>query len=430
MGEIYEATHMRLASHYAIKVLRPEIVATPEALARFKREAMVTSALHHPNIVQVVDFSALEGGAPFLVMELLQGRELAKVIETGPLQLPRVVSFVKQIASGLTAAHESNVVHRDLKPQNIFVLDVVGHEQELIKIVDFGISKVRDLTTDITTKATVIGTVQYMSPEQARGSNEDIDARTDQFALAAIVYEMLTGEDAFRGDSTTSILYQIVHEEPAGLDDSGDARGPIPPSVKAVLRRGLAKDKQRRFPSVVAFSTALEAAAHAGAASVAETVESKRSAVGVTGARDASSGRRRGRTIAGVAGLAALAVVGALLSRRDRGSGGDEVQRPAIPSPSGNTAIAQPTQPPPPAAPARPSPELAPAPAPARHAVTARRSTKVARSSARDTAAGLATPAPAAPPGKATDCDPNFYFDAQGNRHFKRECFLNEPVHP
>src|SRR5262249_30748022 len=148
--------HLRLAGRYALKLLRPEIASNPDALARFEREARVTSALRHPNIVQVVDFSALPSGAPFMVMEFLDGLELAQLVKrTGPLPLPRVVAQVRQIAAGLTAAHASGVVHRDLKPQNIFVLDVAGHAAEVLKIVDFGISKVKDVTSTMTGSSTL-----------------------------------------------------------------------------------------------------------------------------------------------------------------------------------------------------------------------------------------------------------------------------------
>src|SRR5262245_10069449 len=138
MGELYEAAHTRLSGRYAIKVLRPAIAPTSEDFARFQREASVTSALQHPNIVQVADLSAIDQGAPYLVMEFLDGPDLKEVMKRagGPLPPGKVTSYVKQIASGLMAAHENDVVHRDLKPQNIFVLDVIGHDEELIKIVD------------------------------------------------------------------------------------------------------------------------------------------------------------------------------------------------------------------------------------------------------------------------------------------------------
>ena len=160
MGEIYEVSHSRLAGRYAMKVLRSEAAAASEALTRFQREAKVTSALQHPNIVQVIDFSTTEDGQPYLVMEFLDGPELAQVMKSSkPLPLPRIVSYVKQIASGLLAAHEHDVVHRDLKPQNIFVLKVTGSDQDLVKIVDFGISKISAVTATITSASTVIGTV-------------------------------------------------------------------------------------------------------------------------------------------------------------------------------------------------------------------------------------------------------------------------------
>jgi tRNA A-37 threonylcarbamoyl transferase component Bud32 len=432
MGEIYEATHLRLAGRYAIKLLRPEIATTPEALARFKREAMVTSALRHPNIVQVVDFSALDSGAPFLVMEFLDGLELAKVIAAGPLPLSRVVLLVKQIASGLTAAHESHVVHRDLKPQNIFVLEVVGHEQALIKIVDFGISKVRDLATNLTTKATVMGTVQYMSPEQALGAIDDIDGKTDQFALAAIVLEMLTGHDAFAGDSATSILYQIVHEEPRGLVDP---HGPIPGPVRAVLRRALAKDKHERFPTVMAFSTALEAAASAGAEALTDTLAAKRSALDATGA-PARAGERSTRKRLLAAGLIALGIGGAwFLLRPPRGNSLAPAPREIVPAAREARQEAPPVVPAPatiagpaPAKmPAATEPLVAAAKAPGRPREATNKTThRPAREGAR--APGAPPPAGAIP--VPTSCDPNFYFDDQGNKHFKPECFLNQPARP
>src|SRR5262245_14461668 len=275
MGEIYEVSHPRLAGRYAMKVLRPEVGATSEALLRFQREAKVTSAIQHPNIVQVIDFSAIDGGPPYLVMEFLDGPNLAQVMKRfRPLPMPQVVSYAKQIASGLMAAHEHDVVHRDLKPENIFVLKVIGNDHDLVKIVDFGISKIAAVTATITSASTVMGTAQYMSPEQALGRIDEIDARTDQFSLALIVYEMLTGQHAFQGENVSSLVYQIVHEEPRALVDPN---GPIPPLVAAVLKRALAKDKTRRFPTVKAFADALEEAATAPSEVSATTMASQRS---------------------------------------------------------------------------------------------------------------------------------------------------------
>ena len=301
MGEIYEVSHSRLAGRYAMKVLRAEASAASEALLRFQREAKVTSALQHPNIVQVIDFSTTEGGQPYLVMEFLDGPELAQVMKgSKPLPLPRIVSYVKQIASGLIAAHQHDVVHRDLKPQNIFVLKVAGSDHDVVKIVDFGISKISAVTATITSASTVIGTAQYMSPEQALGRIEQIDARTDQFSLALIVYEMLTGETAFRGESVSSVVYQIVHEEPRLLVDPNS---PIPGAVASVLKRALEKDKHRRFPTVKAFADAFEGAATASAAVSATTMASQHSVLDA-GVRVAAPSRRGLRLGVGLAGLA------------------------------------------------------------------------------------------------------------------------------
>jgi tRNA A-37 threonylcarbamoyl transferase component Bud32 len=425
MGEIYEATHLRLAGRYAIKLLRPEIAATPDALARFQREAKVTSALRHPNIVQVVDFSTLENGAPFMVMEYLDGLELAGLIrQSGPLPIARVVSQVRQIASGLTAAHENDVVHRDLKPQNIFVLEVVGHEQELLKIVDFGISKVKDVTSTITASSSVMGTVQYMSPEQARGRVEEIDARTDQFALAAIVYEMLTGRDAFTGNSVSSLLYQIVHEEPAGL---ADANGPIPPAIAAVLRRAFAKDKTERFPTVLAFSVALENAAEAGAAPSANTLPAKPTTL------DSAPGERPRAFLLAAALAAAVVVAGFWFMRRERRASVDAGPRPAVAAPVREAAAALAATPRP--AKFEDAPDRPPEPEKLRRSTKSARETGLVANRPARTHDGVdlirhAAPvsqksAPAAPAPKASSCDPNFFFDAQGDKHFKPECFLN-----
>jgi tRNA A-37 threonylcarbamoyl transferase component Bud32 len=311
MGEVYEVSHSRLAGRYAMKVLRSDVAATPEALLRFQREAQVTSALQHPNIVQVID-STIDGDLPYLVMEFLDGPELAQVMKRAKgLPMPQVVSCVKQIASGLMAAHGKDVVHRDLKPENIFVLRVIGNEHDLIKIVDFGISKINAST--ITSASTFMGTAQYMSPEQARGRIDEIDARTDQFALALIVYEMLTGEHAFRGDNISSLVYQIVHEEPPALVGPSVA---IPPAVASVLKRALSKDKARRFQTVKAFADALEGAATEPLQASGNTIAAQPSVLDAGVATEATSGRRA-RLGAGLAALVIAGVAGVLLLRTD-----------------------------------------------------------------------------------------------------------------
>jgi serine/threonine protein kinase len=423
MGEIYEVSHSRLAGRYAMKVLRQEIGANSEALKRFQREAKVTSALQHPNIVQVIDFSTIDGGQPYLVMEFLDGPELAQLLkDSKSLPLPRVVAYLKQIASGLMAAHQNDVVHRDLKPQNIFVLKVAGSDHDLIKIVDFGISKINAVTATITSASTVIGTAQYMSPEQARGRIEAIDAKSDQFSLALIVYEMLTGQTAFQGDSVSSLVYQIVHEEPRGLDDP---TGPIPPALASVLKRALEKDKARRFPTVKSFADAFEGAALSSPRVSATTIASTDSVLNAGVPAEAAS-RRRLRLGVGLVGAAIAVSTGFFLLRRELRreppKAADTRVDSVVSAPVPETRPPIVTPPPPPVVKsAPPVPETATVrEPPQRETIKPKRALKLA----------APKPAPAQAAVQATNCDPNYYFDAQGVKHFKRECFLDKKVGP
>ena len=193
MGAVYEAAHLRLGTRVAVKVMARELAANPEALARFHREALVTSGLGHPHIVKVLDFSTTPSGEPFLAMEFLEGEDLEhRLRRVRRLPIAEVVHIIKQVASALAATHAKAIVHRDLKPGNIFLLTAAG-ENDFVKVLDFGISKVRSASTKLTRTSSVMGTPAYMSPEQARGHIEDIDERTDQWALACIVWECLSG---------------------------------------------------------------------------------------------------------------------------------------------------------------------------------------------------------------------------------------------
>ena len=266
MGAVYEATHLRLGKRVAVKVMARELTANPEALARFHREAVVTSGLGHPHIVQVFDFSTTPTGEPFLVMEFLEGEDLEhRLRRAGRLPATKVVHIIKQVASALAATHAKTIVHRDLKPANIFLLEVAG-ETDFVKVLDFGISKVRSASTKLTRTSSVMGTPNYMSPEQAKGRIEDIDERTDQWALACIAWECLSGEGPFVGENVPSILFQIVHESPSVL--ASKVAG-LPPQVEDALLRALAKDKNDRFASVDDFAVALENAVAGTVATVA-----------------------------------------------------------------------------------------------------------------------------------------------------------------
>jgi serine/threonine-protein kinase len=255
MGQVYEAAHERLAVRYAVKIVRPDVRDQPDALPRFMREAQVTSRLHHPGIVSVLDFNTLPNGSAFLVMEYLEGESLGKVLaRTGPMSLERVADLTEQMSSALSAAHAQGIVHRDIHPQNVFVLPPSGRDGERIKILDFGISKIAPTSHRITGTAAVMGTPLYMSPEQAEGKTNEVDAASDQFSLAAMVYEMLTGKPAFSGDTLASIAYQVVHATPV---PARSHRPDLPPEVENVVSRALAKNKRDRFSSVAEFAVHL-----------------------------------------------------------------------------------------------------------------------------------------------------------------------------
>jgi len=256
MGEIYEARHVRLTGSYAVKVLRPEIRTRDEsAFARFRREAEVTSSLRHPHIVQVIDFNETPEGAPYFVMELLAGDNLAaRLAAQGPLPLSDVVVIVEQVASALQAAHDRGIVHRDLKPENLHLEPVAGRREPYVKVLDFGISKVLAASA-LTQEFTLVGTPYYMSPEQARGKGDDVDGRTDQFALATIAHELLTGKRAFEADEVYAILFRVIQAAPTSLVPL------VGEAVDAVIARAMSKARDERFPNVTAFAEALRAAA-------------------------------------------------------------------------------------------------------------------------------------------------------------------------
>jgi serine/threonine protein kinase len=263
MGEVYEARHARLPGRFAIKVLTTPVAQGSPEFRRFQREAEIASSLRHPNIVQVVDFNQGTDGAPYIVMEFLDGADLGAVLERdGPLPPARALCIVEQVASALAAAHGQGVVHRDLKPQNVFLTPVAAENTDHAKVVDFGTSKVGSALT-LTGETRLLGTPQYMAPEQAEGQGAAVDGRSDQFALAAMTYEMLSGRRPFNGENVPAILYKIAHESPPPLTTVAPG---LPAAVDAVLQKALAKQKHRRFASVLEFAAALRASLGEGGA--------------------------------------------------------------------------------------------------------------------------------------------------------------------
>jgi serine/threonine-protein kinase len=249
MGAVWAARHLRLpGKRVAIKVLLG-VGADANALARFRREAEITSRIGHPNIVEVLDFNLLADGTPYQVLEFLDGESLGQRLRAGPIPIAEALELVLQIGSALRAAHRSGVVHRDLKPDNIFLCpsDSGGVVNDRVKILDFGISKIRGSQTLQTQESVLIGTPQYMSPEQAAGKNQELDQRTDIFALGAIVYEMLAGQPAFSGASVVAVVMDVVQGIPTPLSRLVPG---LPPEVEAAVARALAKRPEQRFQDV------------------------------------------------------------------------------------------------------------------------------------------------------------------------------------
>jgi hypothetical protein len=249
MGEVWLAKHRRLpGKQVAIKVLHLNgKQLSADALTRFRREAEVATRINHPNIVEVHDFNTLPDGAPYLVLEFLQGESLASRLRH-PMGVEEVQRILRQVGSALQAAHAHGVIHRDLKPDNIFI--VTEPMGEVVKVLDFGISKVVDSTTLQTQEAVLVGTPAYMSPEQALGNNKDVGPQSDVFALGAIAYEMLAGVQPFAGESIAQLVFKIAYEPHRPLTSVKEG---LPANVVQAVERALLKDRTQRYPDVAAF---------------------------------------------------------------------------------------------------------------------------------------------------------------------------------
>ncbi|MBA3546057.1 MAG: serine/threonine protein kinase [Nannocystis sp.] len=251
MGAVFRGRHVLLRRDVAIKVLHPDFSRDPELVKRFDREAQSAARLNHPNCIQVTEFGSTEDGMKYLVMQLLEGTELQNILD-GPVEPARACDLILQILRGLEHAHGQGVVHRDLKPQNIFVTR--DHEgREVLKLVDFGIAKIigGDGAHDQMTRAgMVFGTPQYMSPEQALGL--EIDARADLYAAGVLLYQIVTGKLPFNGDDPVALIRMQVSTEPPPLPQS------VPQELAAIIMRLLAKQKEQRFPDARTVRIALE----------------------------------------------------------------------------------------------------------------------------------------------------------------------------
>ncbi len=323
MGQVYKARDTRLDRSVAIKVLPPEFSADPDRRARFEREAKTVAGLNHPHICTLHDVGEHDGST-FLVMEHLQGQTLADKLAKGPLPLEQALTVATEIADALSAAHRQGVIHRDLKPGNVMLTKTGA------KLLDFGLAKLAGhaerpeaaslasaptRSTPLTGEGMIVGTLQYMAPEQVEG--KPADARTDLWALGAILYEMLTGKRAFSGDSAASLIGNIMNGQPPAL---ATLQPLTPPSVDRLVRRCLAKDPNDRWDS-----------AH----DVADELRWMRETSGVLAATPFPRRRRARLILAGTGGLIVVAILATFVGWRLRPSPTPTVVRSTIELPAG-----------------------------------------------------------------------------------------------
>ncbi|HWR49690.1 MAG TPA: protein kinase [Bryobacteraceae bacterium] len=248
MGEVYLALDSRLGRHVAVKVMPPRFAADPERKRRLSVEARAASALNHPNIVTVYDVGS-DRGLDYFVMEYVPGKPLDRLIPRNGLKLHEALGYAVQIADALACAHSAGIVHRDLKPANVVVT-----ETGVAKVLDFGLAKLTPPLATQTNAGMIVGTLAYMSPEQAAGSQ--IDARSDIFSFGSMLYEMTTGRRPFQRDSAAATLAAIVNDEPPSADKITED---VPPAMAAVIERCMRKDPGERFGSPVELTAALTA---------------------------------------------------------------------------------------------------------------------------------------------------------------------------
>ena len=260
MGEVYRARDSRLGREVALKVLPESFSRDADRLRRFEQEARAVAALNHPNILAIHDIGE-QDGAPFIVSELLEGSSLRTELEHGPLPVRKASDYAAQIAQGLAAAHDKSIIHRDLKPENVFIT-----REGRIKILDFGLAKLAPsrggktesdgltLTSSPSEAGMVMGTAGYMAPEQVRGLA--VDSRTDIFAFGTVLYEMVSGQRAFRRDTAAETMTAILKEDPPELSEMTH---PVSPGLERIVRRCLEKQPEQRFQSAKDLAFALEA---------------------------------------------------------------------------------------------------------------------------------------------------------------------------
>jgi eukaryotic-like serine/threonine-protein kinase len=259
-GIVLAATHVQLEQRVAIKFLR-RALESDELRTRFEREARATGKIESEHVVLVLDAGALDDGAPYMVMEYLEGRDLARVLkEDGPLPVEKAVDCMLQVCEALRQAHAVGIVHRDLKPANLLLLQNAADGGVHVKVVDFGISKILDSRLlddgkphEVTTAFTVLGSPRYMAPEQVK-SSKDVDGRADLWSVGAVLFQLVTGKHAFEADGNVQASLAVLTAEPQGLRELAPH---APPELEAVVNRCLTKDVTQRFQTAAELADAL-----------------------------------------------------------------------------------------------------------------------------------------------------------------------------
>lgn len=269
MGAVYRAEHLTMRKQIAVKVLHPEVEDFPELSARFEREAVAGAHIQHPNVATASDFGTFDGDSRFLVLEHVDGITLKELIDFGPVEPERAVSIACQTAAALAAVHDKGIVHRDIKPQNIMLVDK-GEQEDLVKLIDFGFAKVpveelSSLAKDddspesaLTRAGTVVGTMGYLAPEAALGTGA-ITPASDLYALGVILYQMLAGSPPFQGKDAVE-MFMKHRTSPVPPLQEKNHNVAVPPALEAVVRKLLEKDPSNRYTSADALIRALDEA--------------------------------------------------------------------------------------------------------------------------------------------------------------------------
>jgi serine/threonine-protein kinase len=345
MGAVYLGEHLRIGRLDAIKVMRGGLAEDSDSITRFNRGARHLSAIRHPNVCTLYDYGETEDGSPFLALELIEGESLKEIIDReGALPVPRALAIARQIAAALQAAHDAGIVHRDLKPGNVMI-ERGRDGSDVVKVVDFDIAKGPEARTgdEVTELGFVVGTPEYMSPEQLMG--ERLDGRSDLYSLGLVLFRMVSGALPFRGGSTQEIMLQRLTTEPLTL---GQIRAGLSgtPGLQAVLDRSLAREKEKRHANATEFAADLDrlAAGQAPAAPAAgaratggrempETVvASSTSRPAVAGATGGGSSRRG--WLIGVVAALAIGAAGTPFLLRSLGAEDGQAPGPLAANPS------------------------------------------------------------------------------------------------